>query len=76
MIERIYICVAENENGEEGLIGEFRDGAWFPFYTSKESLLPKLADRCEAIQELTGKPYKILELSQRTDITSRYKEPS
>ena len=60
-IKRMYAFVAEEEPGEEGVMGmQMGDGAWIPLVgadmTRIEQLIP-IADRIAAISNM---PYKII----------------
>lgn len=71
-IEKLYVFVADDSPDEEGIMGQYRDGTWYPFVTSKQHVAELIYPHAVAIREITGKSFKVLELSCRTDVTAQF----
>lgn len=70
-IESVTAFVAIDEDGEEGIMG-FKnpmDGTWMPLVCADEKRVEKMYPMAEAISNISGKPYRVLQFMVRMDIT-------
>lgn len=66
-VTEVYCFVSVDEGGE-GVIGKYFDGAWHPFVCSDKNIMEKLKLYAREIGKESGKKIKIIRFTQREEI--------
>lgn len=73
-IDEMYAFVASDDEGE-GIMGmRMPNGDWMPFVGADMQRVYSLYPVAEDISKVSGKPFKIIKFSNRTDITEQVKD--
>jgi hypothetical protein len=67
-IDRVWIFVAQEPGGDEGVIAENRGGTWFPFVAADEKRLEQLKERARALPLTPGTTLKLIRFDARTEV--------
>lgn len=69
-IKTISAYLAEDENGAEGIIGQFLGDSWLPFVMADETRIQSLRPFAQKIKESSNKKVKLVRFSVREDLES------
>ena len=73
-IKTVTVFVAIDENNEEGVMGFKSDMGWMPLVCADEERIRKVFPIAEQIKKASGKDYRVLQFSVRTDVTDEIKK--
>lgn len=70
IIQKITAFIATDANGEEGIMAAMgQDNAWTPLIFADETRLEQIYPIAVHIREQTGQDFRVIQFSQREDIT-------
>ncbi len=68
-ITKLTAFVAIDKDNEEGVMGIRTAEGWMPLICADEARIKSMFPAAEKISKATNKPYRILQFSQREDVT-------
>ena len=72
-ITKLTAFVAIDEDNEEGIMGFRSADGWMPLVCANEARVKSMYPVAEQISKVSGKSYRILQFSQRKDVTEEIK---
>lgn len=67
-ITTIHAFVATEDDGTDGIIGEYMGGGWMPFVCADEARVDSLRPIAQQIVKQLKKPVKLVRFSVREDL--------
>lgn len=69
VIQTVHLIVAEDETGE-GLMAHYTPQGWMPLVAADPARLQSLIPIAQMISKRTGKPFRVIRMSVREDVTA------